>query len=349
MIQSGQTIVRTFTVEGATGAAANADALPTGTLYLNGAADAAVVTVTNLATGVYKFSVTVPALAVGDAVEVVVAATAGGVVMKSPVWGDSRDAAVDAAGAVTVGGYANDQSPEERILAVAAAGGETGTIQDAIYRAFVASVGMSEDGVSLGVVQADQLSAIKERTDNLPDAPAATGDAMALTVGERDLVAAVVESHLLDEGDSQMLVNAIVGAIGNQNVDQAVLVAAVRADLERVGGYLRLIDAKTTNLPASPANTADVLSRLATAAYVAPDNAGIAAAAAGVAAIPAFPARFSTMRIDQDGVVESDPFVLEFSVAGNTMTVKRLDGVTAKYTRTLATDAGALPVVGSEA
>jgi hypothetical protein len=159
----------------------------------------------------------------------------------------------------------------------------------------------------------------------------------------------VVESHLLDEGDSQMLVNAIVGAIGNQNVDQAVLVAAVRADLERVGGYLRLIDAKTTNLPASPANTADVLSRLATAAYVAPDNAGIAAAAAGVAAIPAFPARFSTMRIDQDGVVESDPFVLEFSVAGNTMTVKRLDGVTAKYTRTLATDAGALPVVGSEA
>lgn len=53
----------------------------------------------------------------------------------------------------------------------------------------------------------------------------------ALTSTEREAVAVVMESHLLDEDDGQMLVNAIVGAIGNTNVDQAAMVAAIRADL----------------------------------------------------------------------------------------------------------------------
>lgn len=59
-----------------------------------------------------------------------------------------------------------------------------------------------------------------------------------------DEIAVEVESHLLDEGDSQMLINAIVGAIGNTNIDQAVLVAAIRADLERSGGNLNTVLAK---------------------------------------------------------------------------------------------------------
>lgn len=75
-----------------------------------------------------------------------------------------------------------------------------------------------------------------------PDyAPAQAGDAMKLTDDEREAVAVAVESHLLDEGDSQMLINAIVGAIGNQNVDEVALVAAIRADLERNGGNLHTL------------------------------------------------------------------------------------------------------------
>jgi hypothetical protein len=70
---------------------------------------------------------------------------------------------------------------------------------------------------------------------------AVAGDAMTLTSGEREATAVVVESHLLDEGDSQMLINAIVGAIGNTNIDQAVLIAAIRADLERSGGNLNTL------------------------------------------------------------------------------------------------------------
>src|SRR5690606_24844746 len=69
---------------------------------------------------------------------------------------------------------------------------------------------------------------------------------MTLTPEERDAVAVEVESHLLDEGDSQMLISAIVGAIGNVNVDEVALVAAIRADLERSGGNLAELLARAT-------------------------------------------------------------------------------------------------------
>jgi hypothetical protein len=75
---------------------------------------------------------------------------------------------------------------------------------------------------------------------------AVAGDAMTLTSEEREATAVVVESHLLDEGDTQMLINAIVGAIGNTNIDEAVLVAAIRADLERSGGNLNTLIARIT-------------------------------------------------------------------------------------------------------
>lgn len=47
-----------------------------------------------------------------------------------------------------------------------------------------------------------------------------------------------IEAALLNEGDSQQLINAISTAIGNQNVDEIALVAAIRADIERTGGSL---------------------------------------------------------------------------------------------------------------
>jgi len=60
----------------------------------------------------------------------------------------------------------------------------------------------------------------------------------SLTSGERVAVATAVEAALLNEGDGQQLIDAIVQAIGNQNVDQIALVAAIRADIERAGGSL---------------------------------------------------------------------------------------------------------------
>jgi hypothetical protein len=89
----------------------------------------------------------------------------------------------------------------------------------------------------------------------------------SLTSAERSAIAAAVESSILNESDGQAVLNAIVAAIGNSNVDQIALVAAIRADLERTGG-------KLINLDAS------VSSRLASADYNAPTSAPTAASVA---------------------------------------------------------------------
>jgi hypothetical protein len=106
------------------------------------------------------------------------------------------------------------------------------------------------------------ITAIKAKTDNLPASPAAVSD-----IPTTAQISAAVESSILNEGDGQAVLNAIVGAIGNSNVDQIALVAAIRSDLERTGG-------KLINLDAS------VSSRLASADYNAPTSAPTAASVA---------------------------------------------------------------------
>jgi hypothetical protein len=77
------------------------------------------------------------------------------------------------------------------------------------------------------------ITAIKSKTDNLPASPAAVSD-----IPTTAQIATAVEGSLLNEADGQAVLNAIVGAIGNQNLSEVSLVAAVRADLERNGGKL---------------------------------------------------------------------------------------------------------------
>lgn len=73
--------------------AANADALPTGVLYINGVANAAVVTVTNITTGVYKASATLPALSAGDVAGLRISATVAAVPGEAIVWQETADTA----------------------------------------------------------------------------------------------------------------------------------------------------------------------------------------------------------------------------------------------------------------
>ena len=96
-------------------------------------------------------------------------------------------------------------------------------------------------------------------------------------------IAAAVEGSLLNEADGQAVLNALVGAIGNTNLSEVSLVAAVRADLERNGGKLDSIP--TTAAPSASAVASAtrtelstelsridqaISSRLASASYVAP-------------------------------------------------------------------------------
>jgi len=136
------------------------------------------------------------------------------------------------------------------------------------------------------------IAAIKSKTDNLPSDPAdqslveaaisaisiptpASASAIAsavwaaadktgysLTSAERTAIATAVESSILNEGDGQAVLNAIVGAIGNSNVDQVAIVAAIRSDLERTGGKIDSIP--TSSAPSASTVAGAVRTELAT-------------------------------------------------------------------------------------
>ncbi len=95
-VRSAQAITKLFTTRAfATGAATDATGTPTGTLYVNGTADAASVTVTNITTGLYKAAVTLPTLAVGDIVDLRINATVSAVTDNAIIWSDTKDLALD--------------------------------------------------------------------------------------------------------------------------------------------------------------------------------------------------------------------------------------------------------------
>lgn len=112
----------------------------------------------------------------------------------------------------------------------------------------------------------------------------------SLTSAERQAIATAVEQSILNEDDGQAILNAIVGAIGNQNIDQAALVAAIRADLERSGGTLATRSTLTaaqvrTELAPELGNMdATVSSRLPSSGYTAPPSAASIATTAWSAA-----------------------------------------------------------------
>lgn len=84
-------------------------------------------------------------------------------------------------------------------------------------------------------------------TDSVADiTPVLTAIGNLNDISSADVTAAVpttaeIEAALLNEGDGQQLIDAIVQAIGNSNVDEIALVAAIRADIERSGGLLDLL------------------------------------------------------------------------------------------------------------
>ena len=100
-VQSAQSVTILFSTRVfITGVGTIADSLPTGTLYLNGTANGATVTVTNISGGLYKAQVTLPTLAFNDVVALSITATVSTITDTAVVWGDNNDLLVDANNAV---------------------------------------------------------------------------------------------------------------------------------------------------------------------------------------------------------------------------------------------------------
>lgn len=72
-------------------------------------------------------------------------------------------------------------------------------------------------------------------------------EGFALTAAEHDNIAAAVQASIIDEGDGQQVIDAIVQAIGNSNIDQIALVSAVTAEIERSEGVLAQVLAASSS------------------------------------------------------------------------------------------------------
>lgn len=91
-VKTAQAVTVEFTTANpATAAAQNGDSLPTGILYVDGTANGATVTVTNITTGAYKAALTLPALTAGQIVAVRISAVVAGIAGTAIVWQDSAD------------------------------------------------------------------------------------------------------------------------------------------------------------------------------------------------------------------------------------------------------------------
>jgi hypothetical protein len=98
---------------------------------------------------------------------------------------------------------------------------------------------IAPDNSGIAAIQAitDQISFTSGNVNAIANTVAdKTG--YTLTTADKEAIATVVEASLLDENDGQKILEAIVNAIGNQNIDEIALVAAIRADLERAGGSI---------------------------------------------------------------------------------------------------------------
>lgn len=173
-VVTGDVVADEFTTSNpSTGAAADADSTPTGTLYVDGTADAAVVTITNQAgAGEYKFSVTMPTLASGQRISVGILATVAGVTGRGIVWRD----------------YAEVRQTGDSFTRLGAAGAGLTALGDtrlANLDATVSSRSTYAGGAVASVTAPVTLTAAYDPAKTAAQA----GDAMTLTTGERTSVA----------------------------------------------------------------------------------------------------------------------------------------------------------------
>lgn len=114
-----------------TGGRSDATSGPTAALYINGTLNAATVTVAHVSTGIYKYSVTLPALVSGDFCQIIATATVGIVSGDWPVWED---------------GIAMPDGTIPELIAVAMSGASTYVLYFSAAVTTIAVSGTADDG-----------------------------------------------------------------------------------------------------------------------------------------------------------------------------------------------------------
>ncbi len=183
-VKSAQAVTATFVTSApTTGAATNADSLPTGTLYVNGAADGATVTVTNITTGRYKAAVTLPSLAAGDVVDLHIAATvstvAGGGIVWSAIGDTKRTSDTLSSDVVAISG---DSAAADNLEAAADGSGYNlggGSVVAASVTGAVGSV--AAGGITASSIAADAIGASELAADAVAEIQSGLATSSALS------------------------------------------------------------------------------------------------------------------------------------------------------------------------
>lgn len=161
------------------------------------------------------------------------------------------------------------------------------TIPGAVWdelRAAHAVSGSFGEGVSAIKTKTDQITFTSGNVNAIAQVVADKAG-YALTGAQVTAIAVAVEAALLNDGDGQALIAAIVASIGNQNIDQVLLIAAIRADLERVGGMLdgKSSQSSVNTLLSNLASLASTVGTLETDSAAGSRNSAVLSA---IAAIP---------------------------------------------------------------
>ena len=261
-VKSQQSVTVEFTTaHPTTGAPTSGDTTPTGILFVDGVANAAAVTVTNITTGVYKAAVTLPTLTAGQVVGIRITAVVATVSGTSVVWQDTADTALPSDNATAIAAI-----PTTPLLAAnytAPANADITTIKNAI------GTPVNTGGTAtIAAILGDPANApIGPKTKNLPASPAAVGSAMLITAGtgtgQLDVTSGVVKANLAQILGTALTETAGYLAAGFKkffNVPMVnggtIITVADTQNVVKSGGTgdLAAIKAKTDNLPSDPAD-----------------------------------------------------------------------------------------------
>ena len=177
-VKTGSAWAGTFVTLDATGAlAASADAA--GTLYVDGVANAATVTITG--SNPYKWSVTLPSLTAGQRVDMYITATIATVATAGIVASEQADTVRLSDGVVVNSGTVTNLTnlptmPTDWVTAAGLKADAVSEIQSGLATS-----------ANLQTVD-DNVDAIKAKTDNIPASPAAVGSAMTLSSSGVDAI-----------------------------------------------------------------------------------------------------------------------------------------------------------------
>lgn len=359
-VKSGQAVTVLFsTANASTGAAADATGTPAGTLYVNGTADAATVTVTNITTGVYKAAVTLPALTAGDVVSLRIAATVATIAAEGVVWQEVADTErvsdlVDVTAAAVADAVWDEASTGHTDA------GKAGVAVFTSVPAILADTGT--DGV---VLAADAITAAKIADDAISSEHIATGALTADSFATDSIAAAAVAAATVTKIQSGLATATALTTVDDLVDDLETRLTAARA------GYLDNLSAgavATATAVADLPTNAELASALAAAddavlaAIAALENLSSAGAqAAAEAALAAYDAATAsdvpTANANADALLKRDWTAVtgeaarsalnalrflrnKWSISGTTLTVTKEDDSASAWTAAVTAEAG---------